>query len=679
MARRDKRLFFKKYITLVFIILLALLTKLSLILFAIDTISTRRGEDLIVGTIAKELIDGPAFPLLDYQKAGYENGLIVEGILAVPFFLLFGDSLFSLKLVALTFLLSIVIVFYFFLFRYFGWRICIIASVLFILSPIEVTMRSLVTWGNHVESLFFSFLSMFIFYRIFLDARTGGNRFLLFFVFGLVCGFATYFAYIFLITLITYLLYWFMIDRKFIFRKQFLIFLGSFIVGFSPGIYYNIVNKFEGIYYVRGEPFYSYFIKSNIFEPLLKFKNLIFYDLANIFSFGGKFITYIYIGIFMLFLGTLLLSSLKLILKSRRTVQPGKESVLTPAHLLLEMPIVIYIILYFLIYSVTNFRHLWYLIPLFPFMTIVIAIGIDKMWLKNNKYIRALAILILSILLLIGIKGESEMGITSFRFRLVNNFGKVFHYKGYSYSLSAISMIRRFEFEKRDFKKIIAVIDWINKKKYKDDFQLHHCYEIWGKVAGLRFGEDIEKLISLVDEKIDKIDKPYCYIGVGKAICLRNKGDLMKSINSIFDSVDKINEEYRPYCYEGIGEVISSNWQDNIHRIDLVNAKIEEKYKPYYYKGIGKGIIGFIYEVTKSQIDLVGTEVEEKYKPYYFEGVGEMFAPLYFAGLNLDIEFRQISDLINDKIDKKYALYCIRGYLNILREYTKYNGKNNTL
>src|SRR3990170_8594370 len=60
-------------------------------------------EELYNGTIAMELLSGLNMPLLDYAYNPHNGGTILVGILAAVFFKIWGNSYFSLKLVALLF------------------------------------------------------------------------------------------------------------------------------------------------------------------------------------------------------------------------------------------------------------------------------------------------------------------------------------------------------------------------------------------------------------------------------------------------------------------------------------------------------------------------------------------------------------------------------------------------
>ena len=70
------------------LLLLYLTVRLVILFSAIDKVHL--DEELYRGNIAKEVISGPVLPFLDYQRSEYEGGTLVMGLLAVPFFLIFG-------------------------------------------------------------------------------------------------------------------------------------------------------------------------------------------------------------------------------------------------------------------------------------------------------------------------------------------------------------------------------------------------------------------------------------------------------------------------------------------------------------------------------------------------------------------------------------------------------------
>ena len=94
----------QKRIFLLFLSLF-LIFRISILLTSLDEIYD--SEELYRGAIANEIIEGTSLPIMDYLYTDYEGGSLVTGIVAVPFFLLFGKSYFSLKMA--TFIISAII------------------------------------------------------------------------------------------------------------------------------------------------------------------------------------------------------------------------------------------------------------------------------------------------------------------------------------------------------------------------------------------------------------------------------------------------------------------------------------------------------------------------------------------------------------------------------------------
>src|SRR2546428_2652070 len=59
------------------------------------------GEELYRGAVAQELVTGLKMPFIDYRADSYAGGSLVVGVLAAGFFLLFGPTVFALKLAPL--------------------------------------------------------------------------------------------------------------------------------------------------------------------------------------------------------------------------------------------------------------------------------------------------------------------------------------------------------------------------------------------------------------------------------------------------------------------------------------------------------------------------------------------------------------------------------------------------
>ena len=79
-------------------------------------------EELLRGSIAKALIGGLQIPFFDYAADHYSGGSLVYGACTVPLFLLFGKSVFVLRLTALLFQYGAFLMWFIFMKRFFGER-----------------------------------------------------------------------------------------------------------------------------------------------------------------------------------------------------------------------------------------------------------------------------------------------------------------------------------------------------------------------------------------------------------------------------------------------------------------------------------------------------------------------------------------------------------------------------
>ena len=237
-------LFLKKYSLLLWI-LLFLTLRFALLLTSIEKIYW--WEELQQGAIARGILDGLRLPFLDWQAGPYAGGSFVVGIAAIPFFILFGPTLFALKLVPLLFSLASFILLFLFLGRYFGQRAANLGACFFVFSPPAFTRFSFVAMGSHEDSLFLSMGILFCFYE-FLYGKNRNRLFLI--LFGLLSGGGTAYAYIVLITVLSCLTSWFFVDRRSFLSAGPVLFLCAFAAGFSPCVIYNAAHHYGGFSFV---------------------------------------------------------------------------------------------------------------------------------------------------------------------------------------------------------------------------------------------------------------------------------------------------------------------------------------------------------------------------------------------------------------------------------------------
>src|SRR3989441_4270781 len=144
---------------------------LYLLLIDPSYLSPQLGDELYVGTIAQELVTGLTMPFAEYRGSNYMLGTLVIGVLAAGFFLLFGPTLFALKLASLLVFTLALAFLYWTIERAAGERVAGYFALLFCFSPPLFTAYSVAALGDHAHSILFSALTVFLLFRMLSDER----------------------------------------------------------------------------------------------------------------------------------------------------------------------------------------------------------------------------------------------------------------------------------------------------------------------------------------------------------------------------------------------------------------------------------------------------------------------------------------------------------------------------
>ena len=429
----------EKIFILIGLILLFLLIKLSILFFGFDKIYDF--SELQYGACARELIRSDNLPFSSYYYIGSciykgnNSGALTSllSILVVPFFLLFGESYLSLKLVHLLINIVTLIFLYLFLYKFFSKKIAVITSILFINGTSISTKFSLMGLGNHYETILFTILTMYIFYKIFFDKNDHSINFILF---GLISALGLCLNYIFLVTLVTCFLLWFIFDNRFFLRRQFLIFIVTLIVCLIPWAYYIIYNI--GGVYIYFKPIYQHFLSNGIVNSLIRLKDLASTHLFNLFLLEdigfikGHFLSSIYYLLFVLSFCVLFWLNTKYLLKLLFKIPQRKQLQVPSENISKELFIFIYLIVFYIACSFSDlsiggwhgkfdFVSYRYLGPVYLFLFITIALFLDKLSFK--KYMRTISNSIIIILILISLL--SNLAFISYNKFLLCKFRKI--------------------------------------------------------------------------------------------------------------------------------------------------------------------------------------------------------------------------------------------------------------
>lgn len=464
-------------------------------------------EELYRGAIAKEIITGLKMPILNYQADHYSGGSLVVGALAAPFFLLFGTSLFALKLAPLSIALGTLVLMFVFIRRYFGTAAAVWAGLLFIIAPPSFTQLSLVAMGFHSESIIWSIGIVLLFYRYFFGGRCPKTLFF----FGLVSGLGFWFTHIVFNTIAACLASWLFLDRKDFFnRKNLVRYIGGGTLGMLPWFFYNVTHGFEGIGF-----FVHIVLRPHVDASEVYAAQAFSFNIHRLFrltgesipmSFGfnaagkiaGSSISYLYYGLGLFLILPLYYKTIAGLFRKDETVKP-------------LVPLLTYLLVYICIYWLSSveltavresdsfllfFDDCRYFVPFHFFFFILAGIGASR--IRLGKAVSAVMVLL------------CLFGLQSISFR--EPWGRVAKYKGYSYSQLGSS---RGHIWPQLFPDFESYLKHIGTYSDPDRFFLY-----WFSFYGLQFEKDVknpskwEKIQAAVPEEL----RPHSSEGLGYAI-----------------------------------------------------------------------------------------------------------------------------------------------------------------
>lgn len=519
------------------LILLFLTVKLTMLLFGGFFRYKGMYYELLSGMIANGIIENRIFSPVYWSNSFY-GGPIIAGFMAVPFFILFGKTLFSLRMASLIFSLSGFVMTYAILKEFFNKNTAVITGILYTFPPILFFAISSMNYGQHADVIIFNMTVLYLFYKIFFKNKKGKHLFILL---GLVSGFGTYFLISHFIVVLCLLFFWYAFDKRIFFRGNFYLFLLFFIVGFSPWI---IICHFESILRF-GKPLEFVWIsqvKQNLpsfFERFLD--NAIFFykslfssdvsdkiDMVKLFPRLNPQLYRIYFSIFLISYSLCLWierhSFAKLFSSVFSFKRNAKLEEISPS-----LPVLIFPISFLLIYALTtgqgtNEAASRYFMPLYPFIFMIIAIFLDFLWKRR-----------LSII-----------------------------------SICFIALLTA-----------IFLFSTIPGLQYRDIFQLlktrGYGYHLYHTLSRLRYKpENTEKFLNEIESK-NRFCKPDIYFGLGYYYSKKHRMPIME-----------LEKDYLPFFYISLGyhKRCEFSFLEKLKREDLKEILTGE-YNIFYFEGIG--------------------------------------------------------------------------------------------
>ncbi len=655
-----------KYLILLVLSLAFIATRMPLITGSLDELYIE--DELYRGNIGREIIAGRILPLLDYQRSEYEGGSLVVGILSVPFFRLFGESLFSLKLVALFLSLLALVAFYLFLERFFSLPAAILTGIFWILSPPLWTRGGLYAMGAPIEIAIFNILALYIFYRIFYERKATRPAFALL---GFTCGFSFFFAYYFAAMLLVILLLWFVFDKKLYRRLSFAVFVVFFLTGFAPWIIYNLRHTLSGLT-LADQPVWYWFTRIDFLGSLSRFKDLLTWQLPDSFDFPaplGRMAA-------LLYYLALVLPVCWLLFHNRRQFSGMVSGVFSagrkvePEDVPRESALVVFILIFCLIYSFSKFEfrsHYYagqinryrYIVPVYPFLFSLASIAICRLASLRRP---------LSGLLVPGIFAATALALaafadlTRFSFAVPRPFMYTI-YRGYNYyDLGKLICWR--------YRDPAVMAGAVNRVKRSDDRRLCYAGMGWG-FAKERFGADQAFYLRNVLKCIDRKLQPYAWERLGFVIGYRRElakeamdhasfvyycrgageqsvesGAILGDPQGYLRIKQTIDEEALPYFHEGAGTWLFGCLVQAPDKFLRLAASLDEPSRKRLYEGLAQGreYVQYSYDRFSAGINGIGFDarawktiagrIEPQYLPYCYQGLGVEIGWRLIHGIN---------------------------------------------
>ena len=564
-------------------------------------------EDLIMGILPKDLIEGLRIPFFEYAVVHYHGGTLVYGVLTVPFFLLFGKTVFALRLTGVLFQWGTFITWFLFMRRFFGQKAALFTAFLYLFSPPWLTLYAMYGHGAHAESLLFTAVGLFLLFRILYERdRPIRDAACL----GLVSGFGTYFTYGVFVSVIAFILFWWYEDRSCFKKKEFLFSVLFFLIGFSPWIAYNILHQFHGVDRLRDA--FTYPGWERVFIIPFHFLKLATLKILGILSFnyraGFRYhphitpFNWIYYAAILLSYGILY----RFEKKNRKT------------HFFFLFPL-----LYLLAASVGRFPIEPYMnryfVPFFPFFFAVIGLGLTHLGSRSIRLQKG-SILLLVLLLAMGLKGE-------FNLLSPKEFGLSLKHQGYSYYQLGWKFMFRYPEDLDQLSSLGKRVDLrlSGPERFAFHLGLRELYYQFERVG------DLQKYL-LWAKNFDRTYWPLYLSEIGRAWGFSD-GLLSEKIDTLEKSSDK---EDQPYLIEGL--------MGHLHAPGMRPDRMSEyafgwigKISPQNEKALAYALgklswqhstsSSFLYKIKRHR------EIESRFQkgllPSYYRGVGSLMAELY--------------------------------------------------
>ncbi len=636
-------------------------------------------DELYVGTIAQELVTGLTMPLVEYRGSNYMLGTLMIGALASGFFLLFGPTVFTLKLASLLVFTLALAFWYRTIERAAGERVAGYFAFLFCFSPPLFTAYSMATLGDHAGSILFSALTVFFFFRMLSDER-GSLAFPA--LLGLTAGFGLWFAYIYGLTLLVMLGCWLWQDTGMLRRPRFACFAMGLVIGFSPWIVINMQTHFAGLV-VHGTNVWEHFGLEHLWDGLshpwrlapVKFLRTIASD--DSWDLYRRAVNLLYS---LLFLCPILTAGV-LRLKTGRSDPAGAS----PARPTLEGFAILYLVVFALAVQYSDFTEARFHPPAYPFLFFLTAYSLARCQELVPRVQRQIQTVFLASVVLLGLGAHAPL-------LSLDRPGAALSAKGYAYALMPayywdthapagsgerefllksdrdllLEMVQRpflssifpklSSDDQRDLSRGIALLlafaaplngqpeDFSQiERLVPPGFDKHFYYHVGAMAIG-RHPNELPKAVAAVEFVRHRTPAMHHLALVGIYRLWPDVAALDASPEALVNAPAAVAAELSPHYWQALGYMAGRNWYDTERSLSFLNAHLQvfvPRLDPSVQRYVLQGVGQFLYRTHLNNRWVPPAELEHfphAYQQDLFEGWGmalgedEHFSPLPWKG-----------------------------------------------
>ncbi len=618
----------------------------------IDPSYLSTGLELYVGTIAQEFVTGPILPFTEYRGSNYMIGTLVIGALASGFFLLFGPTVFALKLAALLVFTLALVFLYWTVRRAAGERVAQYFAVLFCFAPPLFTAYSTAALGDHAESILFSALTVLLLFSMLCDEEGSPAIPALL---GLTAGAGLWFCYTYGLTLLTLLGCWLWHDKGRFWRPRVLWFALGILVGFAPWIVINMETHFAG-FVIYDKNVWKHFGLAYLWDglahplrlaPVEFFRTIASDDAWDLYR---RAVNLLYS---LLYLGPIVTAGVLRL----KTGRPDPAGANLPRLTLVGFG-VLYVVVFALAVQFSDFRAARYYLPAYPFLFLFVAHSLARCQDAFPNVQKKIQISFLASVVVLGLGTHAPL-------LSLDQPGYALSAKGYSYALLPwtyysthapagsddrevlLEVVQRpflssilpklSSDDQRELSPVIArmLARAVPLNAHADDFarierlvppgfDRHFFYKL-GVLAMVRHPNELPKAVAAVEFVRHRSAAAHYLALVGIYWLWPLGAALDSSPEALLNSPSPVAPELSPHYWRALGYLADRYWYDTDQSVSLLNARVQAfvpRLAPSVQRSFLQGVGGLLFDRLSITPWVPPAELE-RFPPAYQQGLLE--------------------------------------------------------